>query len=221
MTVTTLALNCTYKHRISGRDYPLVSTWDSINDFVAWRNFFYITFIVLSSQFSIYFVSKCRILLIRLICLVFFVKMVLSIHGFCSVRTIFPCSHRVQDPVPTPMWCGHRSNYQIISNFCFSIFCYLNLFIIRRFLYSSLRTYFPLSILGSLCMLKIISTILKKVFWIIKGEITLVCLPVKPSHVLVLSLALTNPFVHSSIFVLIFRKEQPNLSFCKFFILIS
>ena len=63
---------------------------------------------------------------------------------------------------------------------------------------------------------KIISTILKKVFWIIKGETTLVCLPAKPLCALVLSLALTSLFVHSSIFVLTFRKELPNLSFCKF-----
>ena len=70
-------------------------------------------------------------------------------------------------------------------------------------------------ILGSLYMLKIISIILKKVFWTIKGETTLVCLPVKPLCVLVLLLALINLFVHNSIFVLIFRKEQPNLSSCK------
>ena len=186
---------------------------------MAWGNCFCITFIVLNSQFFIYFVSKHRILLIRLICLVFFVKMVLFIHGFCSGRTIFPCSYRVQDPVPTPAWCGHRSNYQIMSTFCFSIVCYFNLFIYWEILYSSLRTYFPLLILGSLGMLKIISNILKKVFWIIKGEITLVFLPAKPLDVFVLSLALTSLFVHSSIFVLTFRKEQPNLLFCKFLVL--
>ena len=115
------------------------------------------------------------------------------------------------------MWCSHRSNYQIMSTFCFSIVCYFNLFIYWEILYSSLRTYFPLLILGSLCMLKIISTILKKVFWIIKGEIMLVCLPAKPLCALVLLLALTSLFVHSSIFVLTFRKGQPNLLFCKFF----
>ena len=65
---------------------------------------------------------------------------------------------------------------------------------------------------------KIISIILKKVFWTTKGETTLVCLQVKPSCVLVLLLALTNLFVHSSIFVFIFRKEQPNLSSYKFFL---
>ena len=145
--------------------------------------------------------------------------MVLSIHGFCSGRTIFPCSHRVQDPVPIPTWCSHRSNYQIVSTFCFSIVCYFNLFIYWKILYSYLRVYFPLFILGSLCMPKIISTILKKVFWIIKGETTLVCLPVKPLCVLVLSLALTSLFVHKSIFVPIFRKGLPNLSFCKFLVL--
>ena len=165
------------------------STWDSINDFLAWGNCFCITFIVVSSQFFTYFASQYRIPLIRLICLVSLQNDFLSIHGFCSGRIIFPCSHRNQDPVPTPTWCGHRSNYQIMSTFCFSIVCYFNLFIYWDILYSSLRTYFPLLILGSLCMPKIISTILKKVFWIIKGEIILVCLPAKPLHVLVLSLA--------------------------------
>ena len=82
--------------------------------------------------------------------------------------------------------------------------------------YSCLRLCFNLSILESLYMPKIMSTILKKVFWITKEETTLVCLPVKPLHVLVLSLALTSLFVCSSTFVLTFRKELPNLSFCKF-----
>ena len=81
----------------------------------------------------------------------------------------------------------------------------------RKILYSFLRTCFHLLILGSLYMPKIILTILKKVFWIIKGETMLVCLLVKPLGVLVLLLALTSLFVHSSIFVLIFRKGQPNL----------
>ena len=66
-------------------------------------------------------------------------------------------------------------------------------------------------------MLKISSTILKKIFWIIKGEIILVCLPAKLLHVLDLSLALTSLFVYSSTFVFIFRKELPNVSYCKFF----
>ena len=75
---------------------------------------------------------------------------------------------------------------------------------------------FYLSILGFLCMLKIISTILRKIFWIFKRETMLVCLPAKPLCVLVLLLALTSLFVLSWIFVLIFRKGQPNLLFCKF-----
>ena len=118
-------------------------------------NCFCITFIVLSSQFFIYFVSQYRIPLIRLICLVFFffVKMVLSIHGFCSGRTIFPCSHRVQDPVPTPTWCGHRSNYQIVSILFF--YCLLLQFVYCwEILHPFPRTCFYLSILGSLCMPK-------------------------------------------------------------------
>ena len=160
---------------------------------------------------------KYGIQLIRLVCLVFFFKIVLSIHGFCSGRTVFPCSHRVQDPIPTPMWCGHRSNYQIMSILFF--YCLLFQFVYyRKILYSFLRMCFYLLILGSLYMLKIILTILKKIFWIIKGETTLVCLPIKPLRVLVLSLALTSLFVHSSIFVPIFRKELPNLSFCKFLV---
>ena len=98
----------------------------------------------------------------------------------------------------------------------FLFYCLLFQFVYCwKILYSFLRMCFHLSILGSLYMPKIISTILKKVFWIIKGETTLVCLPVKPLHVLVLSLALINLFVHNSIFVLIFRKEQPNLLSCK------
>ena len=86
--------------------------------------------------------------------------------------------------------------------------------------------FFPLNILlsllilGSLCMLKITSTILRKIFWIIKGEIILVCLPAKLLCAPVLSLALTSLFVHSSTFVLTFRKELPNLSFCKFILVL-
>ena len=68
-------------------------------------------------------------------------------------------------------------------------------------------------------MLKIISTKLRKIFWIFKGETTLVCLPAKPLCALVLLLALTSLFVHSSIFVLTFRKGQPNLLSCKFLVL--
>ena len=45
----------------------------------------------------------------------------------------------------------------------------------------------------------------------IKGETTLVCLPIKPSGVLVLLLASINLFVHSLILVFISRKGQLNL----------
>ena len=188
---------------------------------MAWGKCFCITFIVLSSQFFIYFVSKCRILLIRFICLVFLIKTVLSTHGFCSGRTIFPCSHRVQDLVPTPMWCDHRSNHQIVSILVFLLSAISTCLLLKDFVPFSLEHTFIFQFPESLYMPKIILTILKKVSWTIKGETTLVCLPVKPLHVLVLSLALTNLFVHSSIFVLIFRKEQPNLSSCKFFGFIS
>ena len=78
------------------------------------------------------------------------------------------------------------------------------------------RTYFPLLILGS----RIISTILRKVFWIIKGETPLVCLPAKPLCALILLHALTSLFVCSSTFVLTSRKELLNLSFCKFLFLV-
>ena len=64
-------------------------------------------------------------------------------------------------------------------------------------------------------MPKIISTKLRKIFWIFKEETTLVCLPAKLLHVLVPLLALISCFVLSWIFVLIFRKGQPSLSFCK------
>ena len=57
----------------------------------------------------------------------------LSIHGFCSGQIIFPCSHRVQDPVPTPVWCSHRSNYQITSIFVFLLSIISICLFIRRF----------------------------------------------------------------------------------------
>ena len=143
---------------------------------------------------------------------------ILSIHGFCSGRTIFPAP--TESRILSQLQHGVAID-QIIKSWIllFSIVCYFNLFTYLEILYSSLRMYFPLLILGSLCMSKIISTILKNVFWIIKGEITLLCLPAKPLHVLVLSLALTSFFVHSSIFVLTFSKGQPNLLFCKFLVL--
>ena len=120
MIVTTLTLNCTYKHRISGRVYPLVLL--EIASMISWPegNISISHLLILSNQSCIFiFMLKCRIQLIRPVCLVFLFKIVLSIHGFCSGRTIFPCSHRVQDPIPTPTWCGHRSNYQIMSIFVF------------------------------------------------------------------------------------------------------
>ena len=129
-------------------------------------------------------------------------------------------------PAPTEsrilsqLQCGVAIDQIIKSQVFLFFYCLLFQFVYyQEILYSFLRICFHLSILGSLYMPKIISTILKKVFWIIKGEVMLVCLPVKPLGVLVLSLALTSLFVHSSIFVLIFRKEQPNLLFCKFLIL--
>ena len=143
----------------------------------------------------------------------------LSIHGFCSGRTISPCSHRVQDSVPTPTWCSHRSNYQIVSILIFLLSITSILSIYQEILHFLPRTCFYLSILGSLCMLKIFSTKLRKIFWNLEGEIILTCLPAKLSCALVLLLALTSLFVCSSIFLLIFRKELPNLSFCKFLVL--
>ena len=143
----------------------------------------------------------------------------LSIHGFCLGRIIFPCSHRVQDSVPAPAWCSHRPNYQIMSIFIFLLPIISICLFIRRFCSSFPRTCFYLSILGSLCMPKIISTKLRKIFWIFKGETTLVCLPAKPLCALVLLQALTSLFVHKSIFVLTFRKGQPNFLSCKFLVL--
>ena len=144
--------------------------------------------------------------------------MILSIHGFCSGRTIFPCSHRVQDPIPTPMWCGHRSNYQIISIFVF--YCLLFQFNLL------LRDSIPLSQnVLSFFFFNFNFRIfihaennfnhIKEGFLDHQGETTPVCLPIKPPDALVLLLALTNLFVHNSIFVLISRKGQPNLSSCK------
>ena len=144
----------------------------------------------------------------------------LSIHGFCSGRIIFPAP--TESRILSQLQHGVAID-QIIKSwvFCFSIVYCFNLFVYWEILYSFLRTCCYLSILGSLCMPRIISTILRKVFWIIKGQIILVCLPAKPLHAIVLSLALTSLFVLSLIFVLTFRKEQPNLSFCKFFGFIS
>ena len=143
----------------------------------------------------------------------------LSIHGFCSGRTTFPCSHRVQDSVPAPVCCtiDQINKSWVIS--IFSIAYYFNLFIYQEFLYSFPRTCFYLSILGSLCMPRIVSIKLRKIFWIFKGETILVCLPAKPLHALVLLLALTSLFVFSWTFVLTFKKGQPNPSYCKFLVL--
>ena len=82
---------------------------------------------------------------------------------------------------PTPTWCSHRSNDQIMSILFFHCLLF-SICLLSGDLYSFLRMCFHLLILGSLYMLKIILTILKKIFWNIKGETTLVCLPVKPSH---------------------------------------
>ena len=106
---------------------------------------------------------------------------------------------------------------QIIKSWVLLFFyCLLFQFIYWEILYSSLRMYFLLLILGSLCMLKIILAILKKVFWTIKGEIILVFLPTKPLDAPVPSLAPTSLFVHSSTPVPTLRKGQPNPSPCKF-----
>ena len=182
---------------------------------MAWGKCFCITFIVLSSQSFIYFVPKCRIQLIRLVCLVFSLQ-----NAFVHPWLLFREDHFSLLP-QSP---GSYPNSNVVwpqiklSNckyFCF-FYCLISQFVYyQKILYSFLKTCFHLLILGSLYMLKTISIILKKVFWTITGETTLVCLSVKPSCVLVLLLALTNLFVHSSIFVLIFRKEQPNLSSCK------
>ena len=78
--------------------------------------------------------------------------MFLSIHGFCSGWTIFPCSHRVQDPIPAPTWCTHRSNYQIIS-ILLSI-CHINWFAIKEFNVLNLECTILFFILESLYMPK-------------------------------------------------------------------
>ena len=132
--------------------------------------------------------------------------------------TIFSCSHRVQDLFPTPMWCSHRSNDQIISILIF-FYCLLFKFVYYQRFCNLFLGHIFISILGSLCMLKIISTILRKIFWSIKGKNNS---SVSPSQAIVCTCPFTGfdqPFVHKSIFVLTFRKELPNLSFCKFLIL--
>ena len=85
-----------------------------------------------------------------------------------------------------------------------------------KFLQSFPRMCLYLSFLGSLCMLKLISIKLRNIFWIFKGKTTLVCLLAKPLRVLIPLLALTSLSILSQIFVLIFRKGQSNVSYCKF-----
>ena len=131
---------------------------------MAWGNSFCITFIVLSSQFFIYFVSQYRILLIRIICLVFLFKMIFC-PSMASAQggSFFPALTEFR--ILCQLQCGvaidQLSNHEYI---CFSIVCYFNLFIYWEISYSSLRTYFSFLILGSLCMPEITSTILRKVF---------------------------------------------------------
>ena len=60
MTVTHMKLKCRHNHKPPGRVY-LVSTQDSINDFITWGKYYYILFIVSNSQFIIYLGSHYRI----------------------------------------------------------------------------------------------------------------------------------------------------------------
>ena len=53
MTVTHMKLKCRYNHKPSGRVF-LVSTRDSINDFITWGKYCYIPFIVLVSSLFIW-----------------------------------------------------------------------------------------------------------------------------------------------------------------------
>ena len=53
MTVTHMKLKCRYNHKPPGRVF-LVSTQDSINDFITWGKYCYIPFIVLVSSLFIW-----------------------------------------------------------------------------------------------------------------------------------------------------------------------
>ena len=131
MTVTILTLDCTHKHRTSGGVYPLALLEIASIVSLAWGKYFYITFIVLSSQFFIYFVSKCRIPLIRLICLVFLFKMI-----FCPSMAstqggpFFPAP--TESRILSQLQCGVAID-QIIKSWVF-LFFYCLLF---QFVYLS------------------------------------------------------------------------------------
>ena len=141
MIVTTLTLNCTYKHRISGRVYPLVLL--EIASMISWPggNVSVFTFIVLNSQSCIYFVPKCRIQLIRLVYLVFSSKWFCPSMASLQGGPFFPAS--TESRILSQLQCGggHRSNYQIISILFF--YCLLFPFVYnQKILYSFLRMCF-------------------------------------------------------------------------------
>ena len=122
-----MKLKSRYNHKPSGRVF-LVSTRDSINDFITWGKYCYIPFIVLANSLFIWG-PTIEFSLMRLILpSFFFSKQFLSIHGFCSGRTVFPCSYRVQNSVSAPAWSSHRPNHKIVSNFD-SFYCLLFQFI--------------------------------------------------------------------------------------------
>ena len=53
MTATHMKLKCRHNHKLSGRVF-LVSTRDSINDFITWGKYCYIPFIVLANSLFIW-----------------------------------------------------------------------------------------------------------------------------------------------------------------------
>ena len=65
MTATHMKLKCSYNHKPSGRVF-LVSTRDSINDFITWGKYCYIPFIVLANSLFIWG-PTIEFLLMRLI----------------------------------------------------------------------------------------------------------------------------------------------------------
>ena len=97
MTATHMKLKCRHNHKLSGRVF-LVSTRDSINDFITWGKYCYIPFIVLANSLFIWG-PTIEFSLMRLILPSFSFRTILSIHGFCFRKDRFSLL------LPSPEFC--------------------------------------------------------------------------------------------------------------------
>ena len=111
-----MKLKCRHNHKPSGRVF-LVSTRDSINDFITWGKYCYIPFIVLANSLFIWG-PTIEFSLMRLILPSFSFRTIFyPSMAFAQEGTVFPCSYRVQNSVSAPAWSSHRPNHKIVSNF--------------------------------------------------------------------------------------------------------